>query len=148
MEYDAMPVLRICQDAPRIHRRYIARRCPQINLSAAATATTVTPRLTHGPHNNVPAITAIAINGKNDLPIPALIPEKIPRHERSIWSSFPTEIQLCRILGAEANDQCSELPASGPNLGPPSCSQHTTCLCLKLSNPSPTLRPLHFDAVP
>jgi len=67
-----MPVLRVRENAPT------ARLSAQINLNAAATATTVTPKLIQGPHSIAPAITATARRGKNNLPTTTLVFESNP----------------------------------------------------------------------
>jgi hypothetical protein len=88
MEGHAVPVLRMGENAPTAHRRRcITRLFAQINLNAAATARTVTAKLTHGPQSVVPPMTTIAKNGKNDLPSTSLIFERNPWDRPSMLSS-------------------------------------------------------------
>lgn len=69
VENYTVPVLRIGQNPPAAGRCHgIATRDTHNNLSAAATATAVIAKLTHGPQRIAPAIIAIAKNGQNDRP--------------------------------------------------------------------------------
>ncbi len=88
MEKDAVPVLRMGENAPPTPGLGRSRLCAQISLNAAATAMTVTARLTHGPQSIAPAITVIAKSGKNDLPSTCLHSEKKPC-DRGPMYSFP-----------------------------------------------------------
>jgi hypothetical protein len=72
MEGHAMPVLRVGKNAPA------ARLSAQINLNAAAIASTTTAKLTQGPQSIAPTITAIVRRGKKDLPITTLVFERNP----------------------------------------------------------------------
>lgn len=89
MESDAVPVLRMGENTPTIRCPRMPRLSAQISLNAAATAATVTARLTHGPQSIAPAITAIAKSGKNDLPSARLVLEKKPWDTRPMLRSFP-----------------------------------------------------------
>jgi len=91
----AVPILRMIKNPPPClpERRSVQSDirsgvCSHSCLRAAPTATTVTPRLTHGPHNAVPTITTIAHNGKNDLPKTERVPDNSVRNERSMLRSF------------------------------------------------------------
>ncbi len=92
MENYTVPILRISQNAPAIRDRCLGRRSAQISLNTAATARTVTAKLTHGPQSIVPAITAIAKRGKNDLPTKSVVFERDSCHRRPMLRS--PEIQL------------------------------------------------------
>lgn len=92
MENHTVPVLRISQHAPTIRARCMGRRSAQISLNTAATATTVTPKLTQGPQSIMPAISAIAKIGKNERPITTVVLEKNSCHRRPMSRS--PEIQL------------------------------------------------------
>lgn len=70
----------------------VARTSAQISLNAAATAMTVTARLTHGPQSIAPAMTVIAKSGKNDLPSTCLVFENKPRDGRNMLRSFPMRL--------------------------------------------------------
>jgi hypothetical protein len=59
------------------------------NLKAAFTATMVIARLTHGPHNIVPAITANAKSGQNDLPSKSPVSDRNPCVKRLIAALWP-----------------------------------------------------------
>jgi hypothetical protein len=68
MEDQAVPVLRIGENAPAANRgQGISLISAQSNLKAAVTVRTVIARLTQGPQSIAPAMTAIANRGQNDL---------------------------------------------------------------------------------
>lgn len=92
MENYTVPVLRISQNAPTIRARCMARCSAQISLNTAATATTVTPKLTQGPQSIVPAISAIPQRGKNERPITSVVIETNSCHRRPMSRS--PQIQL------------------------------------------------------
>ena len=89
MENDAVPVLRMGKNTPPTRRLCIPRLSAQISLNAAATATTVIARLTHGPQSIAPAMTVIAKSGNNDLPSTCLVFEKRRCDRRPMLCSFP-----------------------------------------------------------
>jgi hypothetical protein len=89
MENDAVPVLRMGENTPPTRHLCMSGVSAQISLSAAATAITVTAKLTHGPQSIAPAITAIAKSGKNDLPSTCLAFERKPSDGRPMLRSFP-----------------------------------------------------------
>ena len=69
VEYHAVRVLRIGKNAPTPDGdRGLELLCDHMYLRATVTATTVMPRLTHGPQSIAPAITTSAKRGQNDLP--------------------------------------------------------------------------------
>lgn len=69
MEDDAMPVLRMDENAPTAReRRNSACILIHINLKAAAKAMTVIAKLTQGPQSMAPTMMTIAKSGKNDRP--------------------------------------------------------------------------------
>jgi len=88
MESHAVPVLRMGENAPTARRRCTAGLSAQINLNAAVTASTATAKLTQGPQSIVPAMTAIAKRGKNDLPSTTLIFERNPSDRRPMCALF------------------------------------------------------------
>ena len=85
MKNYAVPVLRMGENMSPTGRPCSA----QISLNAAATAITVTARLTHGPQSIAPAMTVIAKSGKKDLPSTCLVFEKKPCPRRPMLRSFP-----------------------------------------------------------
>jgi len=92
MKSDAVPVLRMGENTPLTRRPCSPRISAQINLNAAATAMTVTARLTHGPQTIAPAMTVIAKSGKNNLPSTCLAFEKKSYKTRPMISSFPLRL--------------------------------------------------------
>jgi len=92
MESDAVPVLRMGENAPPTRRPCRLHLSAQISLNATATAMTVTARLTHGPQSVAPAMTVIAKSGKNDLPRTCLVFEKNSLDRRPMLCSFPLEL--------------------------------------------------------
>jgi len=98
MENYAVPVLRMGQNTPPTCRPCMSRLSAQISLNAAATATTVTARLTQGPQSIAPAITVIAKSGKKDFPSTCPVLEKKPCDRRGMSRSF------LRGFGRDGND--------------------------------------------
>ena len=89
MENDAVPVLRMGENPPPTRHLCMSGLSAQISLSAAATAITVTARLTQGPQSIAPAMTVIAKSGKNDLPSTCLAFEKKLFDRCPMLRSFP-----------------------------------------------------------
>ena len=69
MEYDAVQVLGIGENAPPVQRASgVVLSFAHNILIATVTAATVMAKLTQGPQSIAPTITTIAKNGQNDLP--------------------------------------------------------------------------------
>jgi hypothetical protein len=72
------------------------------NLKAAATVTTVIPKLTQGPQSIAPAITAIANNGQKDLPSTSPVRDKNVRFGRVIGTLSSLKGVFCWAFEQQA----------------------------------------------
>ena len=101
MKPDAMPVLDMRQYPPTGRDRPATVIRAHINLNAVAIATTVTPRLTHGPQIIIPAMIVMAKSGKNNLPRTILLCDRDLRVKLIMLRSFLLTVRCAPCLQQE-----------------------------------------------